>query len=634
MLRRAALTVLLVGCLGHTAMALPGEVKAEYTVGGGPLAAAFGGDDRLGVVVNGDDGTLSLIDTADLASSPSSVSTCDAPRAVRYAEDSEAFVIACEDGMIARSTVSFASFPATLSSLTDVVLSDGSDLVDVGVSGSDAFPVSDDGWLYHVDLSTSSEDTDSYYPIDLADEGSGDDDDSADVERVEPVAVAVDADGAFVVVALADGTLVDVEIGDEGYSVTHVDTGEAGLLGLVGKGPFYLLSEDGDVLSYEAGSYAPAALAVVSGGEGMTMMQDGGEDVLAIAGGYDLSYIDPATGEELGTVALSATADILAATSDGYLVAVDTDSSQLQLLTSNPWVRVLGIVPDPIDTEGDATLSISADADGSLSVLLGGNIDASGTDLQPDIEAISADIDTDVVVSATSLTDGAVVYVFVEDADGATGRVAVQVSVATPVDVPAPAGFAATAGDAQVTLTWVEVEPTGTTVDHYVVYFADATFEPADGDPGYCTEDGTLCSPEEVYVAASTWSPIAEYTDDDTGDDDTADDDTADDDTADDDTAGDDDTAVDDGTVSVTVYPLTNGTVYYFAVAAVASTGETGEFSSLVSAMPQETGGAAWLAGDAGGYGCDGCSTIGAPTGEFVTLALLAMLVAVRRVKR
>ena len=625
MLRRAALTTLLVGCLGHTAMALPDEVKAEYTVGGGPLSAAFDDDHRLGVVVNGDDSTLSLIDTADLASAPSSTSTCAGPRAVHHAADSGSFVIACEDGMIARATVSLASFPASLSALTDILLADAADLVDLAVAGVDAFPVSDDGWLYHVDLSTSSEDIESFYPIDLAEEGGGDDDDSAESARVEPVAAAATPDGGSVVVALADGTLVDVSIDEEGYSVTHVVTGEASLVGIVGQGPFYLLSGAGSVLTYEAGTYAPTTLASVPSGGGLTLMQDDGEDVLAVVGGYDLTFVDLDTGDDLGSVTLAATADVLAATGDGYLVAVDSDSSQLQVLTDNPWVRVLGVDPDPLDTEGDATLSISADTDGTLSVLLGGNIDASGSDLQPDVESVVADTDTDVVVSAVAMSDGAVVYVFVEDAEGSVGRATVQVSVATPVEVPAPDGFTATAGDAQVTLSWVEVEPTGTTVDHYVVYFADASFEPLDGDPGFCTEDGTVCSPEEVYVSASSWTPIAEYADDDSAD--------GDDDTADDDT-GDDDTAAADGTVSVTVYPLTNGTIYYFAVAAVAATGETGEFSAVVSAMPQETGGAAWLAGDEGGYGCDGCTTIGTPSSEFVTLALLVALVAVRRVKR
>ena len=625
MLRRAALTTLLVGWMGHTAMALPDEVKAEHSVGGGPLAAAFDGDDRLGVVVNGDDSTLSLVDTADLASTPSSLSTCTGPQAVHYAAENGAFVIACEDGLIARASVSLASFPASLTSLTDILLADAADLVDLAIAGSDAYPISDDGWLYHVDLSTSSEDIESFYPIDLAEEGGGDDDDSAETPRVDPVAAAADADSGAVVVALADGTLVDVSIEEESYTVTQVVTGETSLVGVVGKGPFYLLSGAGNVLKYEAGTLATQILASVPTGSGLMLMEDDGADVLAVVGGYDLTYIDPDSGAELGTASLAATANVLAATSDGYLIAVDTDSSQLQLLTDNPWVRVLGIEPDPVDTEGDATLTISADVDGTLSVLLGGNIDASGSDLQPDVESIEADTDTDVIVSAASMSDGAVVYVFVEDVEGSVGRTTVQVSVATPIEIPAPAGFAATAGDGQVTLSWVEVEPTGTTLDHYVVYFADASFDPADGDPGYCTEDGTVCSPEEVYVSASSGASIADYADDDSAD---GDDDTADDDTAD------DDTAADDGTVSVTVYPLTNSTVYYFAVAAVATTGETGEFSAVVSAMPQETGGAAWLAGDTGGYGCDGCTTIGTPTSEFVTLALLALLVAVRRVKR
>jgi len=221
--------------------------------------------------------------------------------------------------------------------------------------------------------------------------------------------------------------------------------------------------------------------------------------------------------------------------------------------------------------------------------------------------------------------------VFVADSDGATGRAAVELSTTTSSDIPAPEGFTATAGDAKVTLSWAPVEVTDATVDYYVIYFGDADFDPEAGDPGYCTDDGTYCSPVEIYVTDS--SSASWMADDDTADDDTADDDTADDDTADDDT-GDDDTDSGSDTVTVTMSPMTNGTVYYFAVAAVTTDEVTGTFTSVVSAMPQATGGAAWLAGDAGGYGCDGCSVVGNPMGEFVALGLLALLGVARRMKR
>ena len=117
--------------------------------------------------------------------------------------------------------------------------------------------------------------------------------------------------------------------------------------------------------------------------------------------------------------------------------------------------------------------------------------------------------------------------------------------------------------------------------------------------------------------------------DDDTGsgDDDTVDDD---DDTVDDD----DDDASTDTTVTLTLSPLTNGTTYYFAVAAVDTNGDMGSFTEVLAAMPQETGGAAWLAGDPGGYGCDGCTVNVTPMGEFAALGLLLLLGFVRRMKR
>ena len=116
--------------------------------------------------------------------------------------------------------------------------------------------------------------------------------------------------------------------------------------------------------------------------------------------------------------------------------------------------------------------------------------------------------------------------------------------------------------------------------------------------------------------------PEPPYGDDDTGDDDTSDDDT-----------GDDDTADDDDTVTLTLSPLTNNTTYYFAVAAVTSDDAIGDFTAVVSAMPQETGGAAWLAGEQGGYGCDSCAVGALHGGGVAAVGLLLLAVVLRRTR-
>ena len=612
-----------------TAQALPDEVKAEFTTGSGPVDAAFSDSHRLGVVVNADASTLSLLDTAQPADGLISMGTCSDPAAVAFSGD--AFVLACGSGLLTRYSVSLGSFPASLSSLTDIQLSRDVDLQDLAIAGDDAWALSGDGWIFHADLATSAETTDSYYPIDLAGEvgDDDDDDDSASTATVDVVAGAAAADGTALVVALADGWLVDVELGQEMYTATHVDTGHLDLVDVVGQGPFYLLSSDGTVMSYEAGSLAVQTLTAVTAGAGLALMDDDGADVLVILGDGQLTYVDPTSGDGQGAVTVSSGTLAAAASGDGYLMAVDGDADLVQVLADVPWVRILDAQPDPVDLEADVTLTLTSDVAGTLTLLLGGDIDASGADLAPDVTELTAEEETDVTFSAASLADGdSVIYAFVEDADGALGRAAIQLSTGTSTEISAPQAFAAAAGNAKVSLSWAPVTDSDATISHYVVYFGDANFDPAGGDPGYCEDDdGELCSGFEVTTGTSALAWIAGAADDD--DDSAGDDD--DDDTA---TTDDDDDASSDTSVSTTVDPLTNGTTYYFAVAAVDSNGDMGAFTEVLAVMPQETGGAAWLAGDSGGYGCDGCTVNGTPMGEFGALGLLLLLGVVRRIKR
>jgi MYXO-CTERM domain-containing protein len=612
-----------------SAQALPDEIKAEFTAGSGPVAAAFSDSHRLGVVVNADAATLSLLDTAQPGDGLISMGTCSDPEDVEFSGD--AFVLACGSGLVARYSVSLGSFPASLSSLTDIQLSQDVDLLDLAIAGDDAWALSDDGWIFHADLATSAETTDSYYPIELAGEvGDDDDDDSASTATVDVVAGAASADGTALVVALADGWLVDVELGQEMYTATHVDTGHLDLVDVVGEGPFYLLSSDGTVMSYEAGSLAIQTLTAVTAGAGLALIDDDGADVLVVLGDGQLTYVDPTSGDGQGAVIVSSGTSAAAASGDGYLMAVDGDADLVQVLADVPWVRILDAQPDPVDLESDVTVTLTSDVAGTLTLLLGGDIDASGADLGPDVTELAAEEETDVTFSAASLADGdSVIYAFVEDDSGALGRAAIQLSTGTSTEISAPQAFAVAAGNAKVSLTWAPVTDSDTTISHYLVYFGDADFDPDSGDPGYCEDDdGELCSGFEVSSGTTVMGWITGAADDD-DDDSAADDD--DDDTA---TTDDDDDTSGDTSVSTTVDPLTNGTTYYFAVAAVDSNGDMGAFTEVLGAMPQETGGAAWLAGDPGGYGCDGCTVNGTPTGEIAALGLLLLLGAVRRIKR
>jgi len=618
---RTALPLILSALVATPAAAQPDQVSADYTVGSGPLAAAFTATDRLAVVLDGDGGTLSVIDTADLLGEPTSYSTCDAPRDVALASSIAALVVACGDGTLERYTASTAHFPAILVPQTAVAFTDAPDLTAIAADASDVYAASSTGWVYAADMVTSSEVSDGEFPYDL----------TALVADAVPVAMATT--GERLVVALASGELIDADLSGETLVADVVDTGAAALVDLTGIDPFLAMADDGTVFSYTGGSLTATELGVATGGGGVALFQHGGDCFVAAVGGGTLDFLDCGDGTLAGQVDVSGDATAVAASGDGYLIVVDPEADRAQVLTVNPWVRIDAVSPDPVDAEGDVTLTLSSDVDGTLSVLLGGDVDASGTDLSPSVTAVVADTSTDVTFAASSLAEGDnTVFAFVETADGDVGRNAVQVSVPSSVEVLAPQAFVATAGSGKVTLSWAPVEEDGFTVDHYLVYFGIESFDPADGDPGYCDDEAeTVCSGFPVTVEGGTSTMVEaiflEDDDDSTGDDDdsTGDDDTGDDDTGDDDTTGDDDS------VTTVVSPLTNDVTYYFAVAAVTSDELTGAFTDVVSAMPQETGGAAWLAGDTGGYGCSGCAVSAARTQGIAAVSLLALAALLRR---
>ena len=131
-----------------SAGAQPQEVSGSYSVGSGPVAAAFSSADRLAVVLDGDGGTLSVIDTADLTGGVTTYGTCAGPRDVALSSSMAALVVACDDGTLERYTVSTAYFPAILVEQTAISLADAPDLVAVAVAGSDGYAASSAGVLY------------------------------------------------------------------------------------------------------------------------------------------------------------------------------------------------------------------------------------------------------------------------------------------------------------------------------------------------------------------------------------------------------------------------------------------------------------------------------------------------------
>jgi len=172
-------------------------------------------------------------------------------------------------------------------------------------------------------------------------------------------------------------------------------------------------------------------------------------------------------------------------------------------------------------------------------------------------------------------------WIYCEDSEGDIGRISFSYEYS---GLAAPQGFSLDPEDQEVTVSWTH----DGNAPAYVLYYSDATF--TDGDaPVFCNGDASVCSPFIVTV------PLA-------GDDD--------------DSAGDDDDSaaqsVGEGdTISVTVDNLTNGTSYYFALAALDSSNSEGPRTDVLSATPSILGGAAALAGDTGGCTCNSSISAG-----------------------
>jgi MYXO-CTERM domain-containing protein len=335
--------------------------------------------------------------------------------------------------------------------------------------------------------------------------------------------------------------------------------------------------------------------------------QAAGEDAYIYTASSSAVRVRTASGELLSTFALGGVAGGLSASSfaDGALYASVPELDQVELISAAPFITLDSAEPTYLPEATDTmvvTFTVWMGAEETdvceYSMAIDGDITGGGTPLEgvtgqaghgtPNVETLTGE---DLPAGTHRL------WIYCEDDEGDIGRISFPFEYS---GLAAPADLTLDPDYQEIVVSWTH----DGTSPAYVLYFSDTAFTASEA-PSFCNGDASLCSPHVVTVASA-------------GDDD------------DDSSGDDDDSAQDPGaageTLSVTVDKLTNGTRYYFALAAFDSTGTEGPRTDVLYATPSVLGGAAALAGDSGGCSCNSSSQPGATLPALLLLGLFLRL--------
>ncbi|HSA58235.1 MAG TPA: hypothetical protein VLJ37_00940 [bacterium] len=225
---------------------------------------------------------------------------------------------------------------------------------------------------------------------------------------------------------------------------------------------------------------APSAIAVtevarpddlyayISGSSGLSVI-----DLNLNIGGFGIPEVidfnDGGSGDDTNDpLTLSSTPHDLVASSvdDGYVYA-SVSNANVSVITDKPFVSITGTsLGDGTFSEGESVaLTFQTDVTGSFRVTVGDETTqvASGT-----VDTAGVDVTTpDIAFDAGLFGEGANrVFVFVTDADGLTGRDAVDITVDTPP--PGIEVISTSFGDQKIFLTFRRLDQSD--IDHYNLY--------------------------------------------------------------------------------------------------------------------------------------------------------------------
>ena len=437
----------------NTASAYPDQLRAVLDVDTTAVAIAVSSDDRL-VGVVGQDGTLSVLDTADWTTA--STSACAEATSVAFVETTEKilFYIGCADGTVTAVAVDESAIPISLGSAEVLEMGTGAIVGLAATDGARVFAVEE------VDAESS------VHTID-AESGATNDLGGFPVSSIYTThSVTVTPLGSYLVMGNDQGRVSKLyNSGGVYYISTYdlyglgtfsdaasVDEGYAYLADSSGSIVQYYLSGDNSYMTLSSDLGAVAGFDIVEDSVGSFYFyvadEQGGLAVVPMTGG------DPVAEVELG---LTPAGDLASSSAEDGMVYVGGEEASLAVVGEAPWVEITGV--DPLEVyEGESlTLTFTVDVDCSYDIYLGGGIDQSGDALVAYGGVAEAGVSVDVTMEAADLEEGDNRLFVFATAGGFTGRDSASVYLDTPPDpvsaTVAPSAIPAAASAAETALS-------------------------------------------------------------------------------------------------------------------------------------------------------------------------------------
>lgn len=354
-------------------------------------------------------------------------------------------------------------------------------------------------------------------------------------------------------------------------------------------------SESAWIGQWQNGSPFTARLTGVSDARAILRSPTSSESWLGVFGGSGQAtstiYTVGTDISEYFTFDLTDTAVDAVADPNGDYAYVGTTDGDIRVITANPWVTVSLSASEAL--AGDVvtvTFTVDEDAEASVdwTLMLGGDRDGGGEELDRGTAVAGQPVTLDVTVDS-SWTEGTNwIYVLADEgAESGHGRVGLLVD--NPPEAPVLASTALGVGNEALNLTIPA--PSDADIASYEVYVMTTPFDGSAFSQGGPVFDGSDSIVNPITVTAN-------------------------------------------GTSSTTVKlsPLTNGTTYYVAVRAIDDGGAESALSNTISASPVPTSSAADAAGETGG--CEKeftCATGVGRSAGFLALLPLAWATLRRR---
>ncbi len=264
---------------------------------------------------------------------------------------------------------------------------------------------------------------------------------------------------------------------------------------------------------------------------------------------------------------------------DGYSIGA-TEVGELLVFTDRPWVEVLDVSPTATADGDSFTLKFTADQAADWELRLGGDQSGNGTLLDDGSLEAGAEVERSYTVDDRYAEGSNHLWVFV----GQGTRIGHDVGLVSVNNPPGAVDLSLGFGNQSVSVQFPTLPDED--IANYQIYLTTTPFSAEDWPTGGPEFDGPDKGVDLDPLTPGTGSRITH-----------------------------------------TIYPLTNNTTYYVAVRATDVTGLEGPMSEVKSATPQESFGAAELAGDEGGF----CGTAMAPSMGLGLLGGLAVALRRRR---